>query len=227
MNEPKDEGSNSAKDRAQQFHALDKELSRNHGEGYARVLILLFIFFCVLAYAIPQFGKPVQDWLTTLLVLVGLLVLAAKLIFGQFNAAMDVTISCERKPDLVNSHEHLLGVTVRLQRKDIGRLEIEDVLLRKGDPLAGKYEDVARQPWVHEDKVLQITAGAATIQGDSDRRGCALPPGDGTQFAYCIKVPASEPVLVDVTILARRTGIWPGRPQWRASAISLPVKDAA
>jgi hypothetical protein len=113
-----------------------------------------------------------------------------------------------------------------MKRTDIGRIEINDVTVAESDLVKPSskqirhiYEELITEPYSANGKIKDPPK-----DDKHDRRPMALPPGDGTQLAIFFEVERDHPILIDATILGTRTGIWLGQPQWRASAISLPVK---
>jgi hypothetical protein len=147
------------------------------------------------------------------------LFLLTKLVGGQLNAGTEISLEVSRAPDLHSPRTDSLSVLVKLKRADIGRLEILDVLIE-----VSHLGEQGGQPTLIRNRhtIAERRTERGSITATESDHGTFLPPGDGTQLAYLARVKAGEPVLIDVTILAKRTGLWIGRPQWRASAISLP-----
>lgn len=150
--------------------------------------------------------------------------LITKVIGGQANAAMEVSMEMTRGEVPAKPDTEYLAVSLKLKRSDIGRLEINDVVLDVidlTDPKASQNEirvpSVARERETKGGKVLPAESGDGTF----------LPPNDATQLGYLVSIKRGSAVRVDATILASRTGPWYGKPQWRVSGISLPVTQAA
>ena len=155
------------------------------------------------------------------------LFLITRLITGQLNAGMEVGLELVRSADPKNVGQDDLAVTVRLKRTHLGRREIKDVLLEVSDAAVKGSEPKCLS-------IEGVTAERKTAGGlisrkpeNRSRRGIALPPGDATQVAYLLSAGRDESVLMDVTVLAVRTGPWIGKPQWRASAVSLPNRPTS
>lgn len=153
------------------------------------------------------------------------LFLVGKVANGYFNHGMEVGIELERVPSARDTTRDDLAITVKLKRPDAGRIEISDVYIEVSDVTdSTSAPRIIRKPSITTEHQTQVDGDSARVKSGLQRRGTLLPPGDGTQLAYFARVREGEPVLVDVTILGRRTGFsrWLGRPQWRGSAISLP-----
>jgi hypothetical protein len=152
------------------------------------------------------------------------LFLVLKLLSGKYNYGMEVSLDLERRADPKDVSLDLLAMTIHLKRPDSGRLEIRDVYLETLEVTnpSSSAEAINVDP-------RRITERAER-NGKVDKRGrfrdygTILPPNDATHLAFLTRVRRGEPVLVDATIIAKRTGpaAWLGNPQWRASAISLP-----
>ncbi len=142
------------------------------------------------------------------------------------NAGMAVEMKLQREKVPESLNEDFITVTLQLKRSSIGRIRIDDVLVDAID-LKVKDGEIFHGD-VHQVRDALITK-ERHICGDEigpcPKNGVYLPPEDATQFSYLVKVKRDIPILIDSTILASRTGqIW-GRPQWRASAIALPIID--
>lgn len=150
----------------------------------------------------------------------GALFLLLQLVYGQFNAGMEVAVDLERASIASPSDQDNLAVLVKLKRGDIGRLEIKDMVLE----ITNMDEPNSKPSFIQiPRKILaERDAPSGKIANTESRSGMFLPPGDATQIAYLVKVSKGAPIHVDATVSAQRTGFWSDFSQWRASAISLP-----
>lgn len=154
--------------------------------------------------------------------------LLTKLVAGQLNPGMEVSVELNRTANPKDTSLDILAVQVKLKRTEIGRLEINDVMLEVSTPMQATNEPkivrnnsvVRERKWNQEGSDYVLTSSASTS-------GTFMPPGDATQLAYLTQVPRGVAVQVDATILATKTGPWFGKPQWRASAISLPLSSTS
>jgi hypothetical protein len=150
----------------------------------------------------------------------GVSFLLLKLWGGQANAGMGVSLELTRAEAAATPGVDHLVVLLKLSRPDLGRVQLDDVALEISDGMnPDSSPRVLRAPRLTAER--QILNGRVTEA--SAQHGTALPPGDATQISYITQVKRGVPVLVDVTVLASRSGPWFGKPQWRASAIALPV----
>lgn len=154
----------------------------------------------------------------------GVLFIITKLIGGQANAGMEVSIELGRAASASQPEVDNLSILLKLKRPDLGRIELEDVAIEVSDAFDSASEAaVLRVPRVISER--RVDNGQVTLAPSS--RGITLPPSDATQIAYITQVKRGVPIFVDATIVGTRTGLWVGKPQWRASAIALPVHSAA
>jgi hypothetical protein len=150
-----------------------------------------------------------------------------KLIGGQFNAGAEMSVETIREHIPGNKAEDFVAIVIKLKRSDIGRIEVHDILIEATDLVDGSKIKVPRQErLVTERKPEKDQNGRFQATENLSNKGVFLPPGDATQFAYLLRVKRTAPVLVDVTILASRSGPWIGQPQWRGSAVSLPKENS-
>ena len=150
----------------------------------------------------------------------GALFLLTKLVYGDFNAGMEVAVELHRAPNLENVSEDNLSVLVKLKRNHLGRIEIKDLVLK----VSNLSEPNAKsEPTRNSLITTEREVNDGRISDTQSANGIFLPPGDATQLAYLVPVKRGVPILVDATVLATRTGPWFDYSQWRASAISLPV----
>jgi hypothetical protein len=157
----------------------------------------------------------------------GAIFLLTKLLGGQENSGMDVSLDLKRTKSVTGVDRDQIAVTLKLKRSDIGRLRLDDIavdVVDLADPSSSlsqqRADDILRERVVTSDK-----DGMPRIGKELMKNGLYLPPNDGTQLAYWFSVKRGSPIRVDVTITSTRTGFWIGNPQWRASAISLPLAD--
>ena len=150
------------------------------------------------------------------------LFLVTKLAAGQMNPSMDVSLELKRELDSKSTDKDYLSVLVKLKRTDVGRVRINDVVLKvvdltdtKAKPLVATNSRIVTENRIIDHQLSEVQSTERTV----------LPPGDGTQLAYFLQVKRDTPILVDATIIGRRTGPWIEPSQWRASAISLPGKS--
>jgi hypothetical protein len=160
-----------------------------------------------------------------------------KLVDGELNPGMEMSLELERKPSVYSADSDNLAVLVKLKRNDMGRLRINDVLLEMSLPTEPQVKPQPfRNPLVTTEKAIEKKKGKSIqVIGaqeeeekgkKKEKEGTNLPPGDATQFAYFMTVKRCVPVQIDATVLATRTGLWFGNPQWRVSALSLPDCDS-
>jgi hypothetical protein len=155
--------------------------------------------------------------------LFGALFLFSKLIYGQANAGMDVSLDLKRFKARVDTDPDQLSITLKLKRSDVGRIRIDDITLDIIDfSNAESSQCGIRSPEVMLERKVSRNG---QIQSAQLSNGLYLPPNDGTQLGYWACVTRGCAIRVDVTITSTRTGLWFGHPQWRASAISLPEID--
>ena len=145
--------------------------------------------------------------------------LLGKLASGQFNDGMVVSLTADRY-HATNGANDVIALAVHLRRNEIGRIELRDVLIELGD---GSTTDQPVRLQTGSLRIREKKTAVDTLASAAREDGTFLPPGDGTQLGYLINVPTGKPVVVDVTVLARRTGLRFGRPQWRSSIAVLPV----
>lgn len=143
-----------------------------------------------------------------------------KLIDGQINATMEVSLELERGEMKDSPEADFLAIKLALKRADIGRLRLQDIVLELSD--ASDNDSPKTQ--------IRDEAIRKELSSEARREGIAgwmyLPPKEGTQLGYFHRVGRDIPILVEVRIVTTRTGFgrW-HRPQWRASAVSLPNRS--
>lgn len=149
------------------------------------------------------------------------LFILTKLVGGQFNAGAELAVETTRGEKPASDTEDLVAVIIKLKRTDIGRIEVQDILIEATDLASGAKIDVPRQQTLIVER-KQNRGEHPGVSEHPSENGVFLPPGDATQFAYLVRVNRAAPLLLDITVLASRSGPWIGHPQWRGSAISLP-----
>lgn len=149
----------------------------------------------------------------------GAIFILLRLLDGQGNSTMEVSLELERtegeSPGL-----DFLAIKLGLKRADIGRLKLQDIVIEISDVSDESLPKVEiRDHTLHE--ALEQASRGRTVAG-----WVYLPPKEATQLGYFARVKRQAPVLVEVRIVATRTGFghW-HRPEWRASAVSLPGKS--
>ena len=104
-----------------------------------------------------------------------------------------------------------MEVSLELEREEVKDCPESDFLAIK---LGLKRADRGR---------LKLQELAPMPPGRNMAKWMYLPPKEGTQLGYFYQAERGVPILVEVTIEATRTGFGGRhRPQWRASAVSLP-----
>lgn len=166
----------------------------------------------------------------------------SRLVYGEFNAGMEVRLELKRVAH--NDQQDLVVGNISMKRAEVGRLEIVDIVLEVAHNVLepARREALRVDPNIllerhysvsHDARVGGLVCGKAelTLAQEPNVPQFALchrpnrihlPPNDGTHVSQAFLVPRGNPVLVDATVLATRTGIWFGKPQWRVSAVSLP-----
>lgn len=150
--------------------------------------------------------------------------LFGKLVTGQFNYGMDISLDVQRELDQKEEGVDNAAISIKLKRPDGGRVELTDAHIE----VSMVTGNVSNTELLHSESlgnlIIERKETSGKIQDGFRGNGIFLPPSDGTQLGYYVKIPHAVPVLIDVTLVGKRTGPagWFGNPQWRASAISLP-----
>jgi hypothetical protein len=145
--------------------------------------------------------------------------LLGKVISGQYNDGMEVRLIPERCR--LSATGDIIALEVQLARNGVGRIQVRDVLVEYSEGSnTGEVPRTFREPMRIRERSHNGHVLSATPEKNKDT---FLPPGDATQLGYLIPASHGSPVILDVTILARRTRLRIGNPQWRASTVVLPV----
>src|SRR3990167_9780864 len=103
----------------------------------------------------------------------GVLFLLTKLIGGQANAGMEVSVELSRAEVAANSDADNLSILLKLKRPDLGRIEIDDVVIEVSDATDSSSKPmVLRVPRVTAER--QVEDGQ--VQQVPSSRGITLPP---------------------------------------------------
>ncbi len=140
-----------------------------------------------------------------------------KLIDGSIDATMEVSLELEREEVKDCPESDFLAIKLGLKRADRGRLKLQEIVLVLSDASGKNPEKVTIIDKAVEQELAPMPPGRNMA------KWMYLPPKEGTQLGYFYQAERGVPILVEVTIEATRTGFGGRhRPQWRASAVSLP-----
>lgn len=172
-----------------------------------------------------------------------------RMVSGYFVVDLSLTLSTVRRPHDEHGKDHLI-VVAHIKRGERGSLLLHDAKVRITYPnggeriesLLGIYRVSFRTtPVASQDEQMVSPTGNAPrlISGDKgekvptrkslnfSRRSTKAPllrltPGDATEFACLLTVPASLACCVEVRLLGKKHGSRRVA-QWSASAVSLPL----
>jgi hypothetical protein len=147
---------------------------------------------------------------------------------GYLISNLSLSLTCNRQRSNAESHAtDYLVVTANLKKGDRGAVTLHDVRATvsptiQGEPdskvLAGIRRLTSNKT---NSDVFQLGAVEATKTPLLN-----LPPGEETMFSGCFIVPSADPCSIEVTVLGGWRWHSRGtRYQWRASTVSLPIRD--
>lgn len=163
-----------------------------------------------------------DTWLTAVALFAAGSFFLWKLMTGWLFINLKVGLRLERVQS--DAHSDYLGITLLLEKGPTDSVWLKHVEARVVCPVAPKEQTIdmsseTRRLHVHAHKMVWD-------QAESAGNSIALSPGESTTIARYAKVPSHCAAQVEVVIYGDRT-LWRHRGfQWRASAVSLPIRTA-
>jgi len=159
---------------------------------------------------------------------------------GAFTNNLSLSLECVRT-EIPDTTEDWIAVTIKLSKGERYSIELHDAKIRVSGPgvtmVSERFVGIDRRSYdtesIKDDNGNDIGKTRKAIAFDHISKSVpllVLTPGEQTQFARYVKVPASCICTLEVVVVAKR---WYHRwlrwepnadklGQWRASAVSLP-----